>query len=187
MQRLVQNSNIHWVDLSFLVCLSVKPPFISNLWFFRPLGDAKRQQILFESTFPWLIETVPSQENLRNRQNARWTVSRTRTMQLTTRSLNPCSVSLQSLPIYLSEDCRKADYFRLICSQLTLHCFLNKPLKTPDGANNSGIMRNLSLQWRCVLCDITTSCFHLDSRSAWPLPVPFIVNASVKRNTAECE
>ena len=67
-----------------------------------------------------LLESVPSQENSQNgqiSQSARWIVSMTQTMQLTTRSLKPYSVSLQSLSIFLSVDCRKADFFRHIYMQ----------------------------------------------------------------------
>merc|ERR1712037_379798 len=70
----------------------------------RPLQPLQR------SLKPALVNNA--KENSRNSQSARWTVSRTQTMQLTTRSLKHCSVSLQSLQvlhIYLSEDCRKAD------------------------------------------------------------------------------
>ena len=50
-------------------------------------------------------------------------------MQLTTRSLNH-SFSLQFLSIFLSVDCRKADYFRQIYSQLSVFSINLKELQT---------------------------------------------------------
>ena len=129
MQRFMQNSNICWIweALSFLVCLSDISKLLPLSLALRP--NIKKENIL-KTPFPWLIESVPSQEKLGTGQSARWTVSRTQTMQLTTRSLKPCSVSLQFLSIFLSVDCRKADYFRQICSQLPVFSINLKELQT---------------------------------------------------------